>query len=107
MIKEHENGQYEILSPWADVDPIPMRGISPRLQDLTGKKIGMFCNFKSASTEILSVVETKLKERYSGIVTSRYKAREIHLVLQMESKDRSRFEEWVKSVDAVIGAVGD
>ncbi|MFC1533124.1 hypothetical protein ACFL7M_07160 [Thermodesulfobacteriota bacterium] len=107
MVKKHENGQYEVLSPWAEADPVPLKGISPRLQDLTGKKIGMFCNFKSASKEIMSVVESKLKERYPGIITSRYEAREIHLVLQMESKDRSRFEEWVKSVDAVIGAVGD
>ncbi len=34
--------QFVALSPWADVDPIPLRGISPRIQNLAGKKIGLF-----------------------------------------------------------------
>jgi len=38
--------QFEVLSPWADVDPIPLRGISPRLSSLAGKKIGIFVNPK-------------------------------------------------------------
>ena len=33
------NSQYEVLSPWAEADPIPLRGISPRLTDLKDKKI--------------------------------------------------------------------
>ena len=27
------DSQYEVLSPWADVDPIPLRGISPRISE--------------------------------------------------------------------------
>ena len=38
-------GQYEVLSPWAEVDPIPLRGISPRIKTLAGKKIGLFVQF--------------------------------------------------------------
>ena len=35
--KKHDI-QFEVLSPWADTDPIPFRGISPRLDGLAGKK---------------------------------------------------------------------
>ena len=40
---------YEVLSPWAEADPVPLSGISPRLEDMTGKKIGLFCNSKRAA----------------------------------------------------------
>ena len=64
------NNQYEVLSPWAEIDPIPLRGISPRLIDLTGKKIGLFCNYKRAARPILTVVEQKLKEKFPTSETS-------------------------------------
>ena len=32
-------GQYEVLNPWAEADPIPLEGISARLNELAGKKI--------------------------------------------------------------------
>jgi len=38
------NYQYEVLNPWADLDPVPLRGISPRVTDLAGKTIGLFRN---------------------------------------------------------------
>ena len=43
------NNQYAVLNPWAEVDPVPLKGISPRLTGLEGKKIGIFQNFKQAS----------------------------------------------------------
>jgi ABC-type lipopolysaccharide export system ATPase subunit len=57
-------GQYEVLSPWAEVDPIPLKGLTPRLPELNGKNIGLLINGKRASRPILSVVERKFKERY-------------------------------------------
>ena len=57
------NGQYEVLSPWAEVDPVQLRGISPRVTDLGGKTIGLFINHKGAAPPIQAVVEAKLKER--------------------------------------------
>jgi hypothetical protein len=33
------NGQYEVLNPWAEVDPISFRGLTaPRLADLAGTR---------------------------------------------------------------------
>jgi hypothetical protein len=43
------DGKLEVLSPWVEVDPIPLRGISPRIDNLAGKKIGLFVNYKRAA----------------------------------------------------------
>lgn len=115
--KSYMAEQYEVLSPWAEVDPIPLKGIAPRLSDLKGKKIGLFTmTYKKASTPILAVVEKRLKERfpttgfkwfedpYSLVIANMERASDNYFVSQ-EMKDS--FEEWVKGVDAVVGAVGD
>jgi hypothetical protein len=101
--------QYEVLSPWAEVDPVPPRGISPRLTEVAGKKIGLFCNSKRAARPIMTVVEEKLKERfpqtelvwYVPVRQNRYN------VLQLESENKERFEEWLNGVDAVVTALAD
>ena len=65
MTEKKVNGEYEVLSPWADVDQIPLRGISPRVTDLTEKTVGLFCDsFKVASKPILRIVAEKLIERF-------------------------------------------
>jgi hypothetical protein len=104
----HSNSQYEVLSPWSEVDPLPVRGLSPRLEGLNGKKIGLAFNFKTASRPILSVVERKLKERFPTCKTSWFN------ILSRNEKSPSdmklaeaEFVEWIKEVDAVITAVGD
>jgi hypothetical protein len=45
--KDASEWQYEALSPWAEVDPIPPRGISPRVDTLAGKKIGFMSLLKN------------------------------------------------------------
>jgi hypothetical protein len=98
--------QYEVLNPWAEVDPVPLRGISPRLDKLAGKKIGLFANFKRAAKPILAEVEKKLKVRYPDIETSLYDSRAPN-VDESETENRAGFTDWARAVDAVIAAVGD
>ena len=98
--------QYEVLSPWADVDPKPLRGISPRLDTLKGKKIGLFANYKRASMAIVAEVEKRLKERYPGIQTSLFHSKDANVV-ETQTENSARFKAWVKGVDAVVAAVGD
>ncbi len=99
--------QYEVLSPWAEVDPIPLKGISPRLTDMAGKKVGMFCSSKAAAKPTLDVVARKLKERFPTTEISWYEATETFTTVQMAGKDKKRFVDWVSGVDAVIAAIGD
>jgi hypothetical protein len=98
--------QFKVLNPWAEVDPMPPRGISPRLDTLAGKKIGLFANFKRASRPILASVEKRLKAMYPDCETSLFDSRGAN-VLESETKNREQFTAWAKGVDAVILAVGD
>lgn len=97
---------YEVLSPWAEADPVPLSGITPRLEDLAGKKIGLFCNSKRAARLMLTSIENKLKERFPSVTTAWYDAT-IPNIPEIESINKEKFMEWVRGVDAVILAVGD
>ena len=98
--------QYEVLNPWAEVDPIPVRGISPRVDTLAGKKIGLFANFKRAARPIQAVVERRLKERFPDCETNLFDST-LPNVTETETENMDRFTAWAKDVDAVIAAVGD
>jgi hypothetical protein len=98
---------FEVLSPWADADPIQLRGLTaPRLTDLNGKKIGLIHNIKRAAKPILTVVESKLKERYPKTEFSIYGAKSMS-VAELEPQNINIFREWIQGVDAVILMVGD
>jgi hypothetical protein len=98
------NSQFEVLSPWAEADPVPLKGIAPRPTDLAGKKIGLFATAKRASRPTLTVVERKLKERFPTCETSWYvvEERSPYHILQVETKNKTRFEDWIKGLDAVV-----
>jgi hypothetical protein len=100
------NAQYEVLSPWAEADPVPLRGISPRVTNLAGKKIGLFRNFKRAAKPVMTVVERKLKERFPTAEFSWYESNGVN-VLETETGNKAKFEEWAKGVDTVVLGVGD
>ena len=97
---------YEVLSPWAEADPIPLKGLSPRLENLAGKKIGLLCNNKRAAPLILDVAEKILKERYPNVEVSTLNARTFS-VSALERDRKEEFDDWIKGVDAVIASVGD
>ena len=98
--------QFKVLSPWADVDPIQPRGISLRLNTLAGKKIGLFANFKRASRPILASVQQRLKTMYPDSETILFDSRGANVV-ESETKNREKFADWVKGIDAAVLAVGD
>ncbi len=104
--KDASEYQWEVLSPWAEVDPIPVRGISPRVDTLAGKKIGLFANFKRAARPIQAVVERRLKERFPDSETSLFDST-LPNVTETETENKDRFAAWAKETDAVIAAVGD
>ena len=96
---------YECLSPWGEVDPVPLEGINERLPDLNGRRIGLFHNGKVAAAPMLDAVETELRGRFEGVTFARFGRRENLEVA--ETPARERYEEWVREVDAVVLAVGD
>lgn len=100
------DNQYEVLSPWADVDPMPFRGISPRIPTLAEKKIGIFRNFKRAARPMAESIEKRLKTMYPDIQTSIYDSTQAN-VNEIETQNKDKFTEWVKGLDAAIAVVGD
>jgi len=103
---DQKNPVYEVLSPWAKADPIPLQGLAPRLDKLDGKKIGLFCNNKRAAPFILDVTENLLKQQFPTATISRFKTQTFS-VSSLEKKREGEFNDWIKGVDAVIAAVGD
>ena len=106
VAKNAAGPQYEVLNPWAEADPIPARGISPRLETLAGKKIGLFANFKRAARPMAASVEKRLKGMYPDITTVLFDSRAPN-VTETETNNKAKFEAWAKEVDAVIAMVGD
>jgi hypothetical protein len=100
------DGKYEVLSPWAEADPKPLRGIAPRLTDLAGKKIGLLCNPKRAGQPILNVAQKILQERFPTSKITWFRSKSFS-VSSLEPDRRAEFEDWIKGVDAVVAAVGD
>ena len=100
------DAQYVVLSPWADVDPIPLRGISPRLPSLAGKKIGLFVNPKRAAMPIAESIQRRLGAMYPDVQTTIYHSVGAN-VNEIETKNKEKFTAWAKGLDAAIAVVGD
>jgi hypothetical protein len=99
------NGQYEVLNPWVEADPIPLKGLATRLKDLSGTKIGLFINSKRASRSIDDAVAVRLKDRFPSIDCSFFtRNRNVSVA---ETEDNEKFVEWVNGLDGVILSVGD
>ena len=98
--------QFEVLSPWADIDPIPLRGISPRIESLSGKKIGLFVNPKRAAMPIAESIDKRLKTMYPDVQTIVYRSYGAN-VNEIETENKGKFTAWAKGLDAAIAVVGD
>src|SRR4030042_6387091 len=92
------SASYEVLSPWAEADPIPLKGLAPRVTNLAGKRICLLCNNKRAAPLILNVTERILKERFPTSEISWFRARSFS-VSSLEPDNLSKFEHWLNRGD--------
>ncbi len=110
--------QYEVMNPWADVDPTPFKGLAPRLSDFRDKTIGMFSlSYKGGSRPALAVVEEQLKKKYPSLKFSLFETFVGHVIADATDRGsergaltpeiRANFQKWLKEVDAVVAAIGD
>jgi hypothetical protein len=87
----------EVLNPEAEwIMPSEISLISPRLDDLSNKKIGLLYAGKSGGEFFLDALEILLKEKYPSVTISRY----------TRWKDNAE-ERIVEEEDAFVYAVGD
>jgi hypothetical protein len=98
-------GTYEILNPWAETDPLPIKGLAPRLSDLEGKKIGLFRNDKRGSKPTMDALEKQLRTRYPKIqFIPFFRKGNISVA---DTEHLAEFEQWIKEIDGAIYAYGD
>ena len=97
---------YEVLSPWGEADPKPLKGISPRLDNLSGKKIGLFANYKRAAVPIAMSLQNRLRSMYPESRVSIYHSDQWN-VTEIETENRETFKKWIEGNDAIILLVGD
>jgi hypothetical protein len=98
--------KYEVLSPWGEADSKPLKGISPRLDNLSGKKIGLFANYKRAAVPIAISLQKRLRSMFPDSEVSIYHSDQWN-VIEIETENREIFKKWVEGNDAVILLVGD
>lgn len=99
--------EYEVLSPWAEVDPVIPEGLQPRLDDLNGKTIGMYYHFKNQCRDVLEEVEARLKSKYPNAKFKYYQYPIDTAEIIYDEKYKASFHEWLNGVDAVITSYGD
>ena len=99
---------YEVLSPWAEADPRPLQGITPRLSELNGKRIGLYANYKRAAVPVQDAMQKALSERFGDQITIYRFTQKGANDIGSDSDEGPRFAAWLeKEVDAVVVAVGD
>ena len=98
---------YDVLSPWAETDPIPLNGITPRLDDMRGKRIGLYANYKRAAVPIQDQVEKALLSRYGESIAIKRFHQAGSNDVGSSSDEGPQFVKWLEDLDAVIVAVGD
>ena len=101
-----QRNMFEVLSPWADADPVMFRGTSPRVTTLEGKTIGLLGNSKRTSGPTLDIVEDRLKKRFPSASFSRF-VNDIANQTITETPKKDDSEAWVEGVDTVIASYGD
>ncbi len=97
---------FEVLSPWAEVDWSEIRGLSPRLEDLEGKTIGMFGDFMINSEYMLKEVEKELSRRYKNLKFSHIRYLVELPELSQNKEFLPEFHTWLEGVDTVISFYG-
>ncbi len=98
---------YTVLSPWGEIDNSDAAALSPRLDTLEGKTIGLLAKFKHHDPVILRETARLLGKRYPT-------ARFLHLQYPKDTSEIVNdpqflpvFEEFLARCDAVITGYGD
>lgn len=97
---------YEVLNPWAEADPVPLKSLAPRLTQFSGKKIGLLRNSKRAGEPILNTAAKIIKDKFPDVEFTWFKGNTFS-VSELEKNRLSEFEDWIKGVDAVLAAAAD
>lgn len=98
---------YTVLSPWAASEAQQPRGLSPRLDTLSGKTIGLYAHFKGHAIKILDEIAKEISKSYPDVTFTHFQyLKEITEIID-DPEWSVKAAEWAKGCDAVITAYGD
>jgi hypothetical protein len=89
----------EVLSPRGDIMASPNVGLSPRVADLAGKRLGIYWVGKEGGNNFWDVVERSLRERFPTATITRFKG-----PFDLGDTAASRL---ASECDAILYGVGD
>jgi hypothetical protein len=105
--KENFAVKYTVRSPWGEVDSSGRKGLSPRVDTLDGKTVGLFAHFKEHAPLMLAEIGRMLKREFPGAEFLPIQYTADTKEIKNDPEFRPFFLEWLDRVDAVIGAYGD
>ena len=89
----------ELMNPRGKIEVTPATSLSPRLESLDGKTIGLYSNGKPGMDNFYAVFEEILKEKYPSVKT--VKSSGAFLIRDEDA------EALAKQADAFVYGVGD
>lgn len=91
--------EIEVLNPRGVIEPSPVYSPAQRVNELTGKTIGLYSNGKDGMDNFYHVFVELLKEKYPTVKTTRLSGD--YMINEKDAK------EWVPQIDTFIYGVGD
>lgn len=98
--------RISVLSPWSEVDTSVIAGLSPRLDTLNGKTIGMFSDFMNSATSMLKAVELEILRRFPEAKFSYLQYLTETTRIEEDPDFLPVFEAWLENVDCVLSFYG-
>lgn len=98
---------YTVLSPWAKSDYAEKKALSPRLDKLRNKTIGLYASFKEYHPFFMHEVERQLSASYPDTKFSHYTYIVDTQEIDKDPLHYPAFRKWLDGVDAVIGVGAD
>lgn len=95
--------QLEVFNPVAIAEEKTVPP-APRPKDFSGKHVGLYWNMKSGGDAALDRVEEILKERFSGVTTSRHIGSVGFMMRHLTPGDAERMS---RICDMVVGTTND
>lgn len=94
-----ETVELKLLNPRGEIESPPTFVPSPRVEDLAGKKIGLYSNSKQGVDNFYAVLEELLKKKYPTATI-------VLLRGAFEIRDEDA-QGWKKEVNTFVYGVGD
>ena len=99
--------KYTVLSPWAAIDDSESCALSPRLDSLEGKTVGLFAKFKHHDPIILKEIGRQIKEKIPTVKFEFFQYPKDTSEIINDPEFLPIFNNFLSKCDAVISGYGD